>query len=99
MVDDSRRHYPPPGLGAILAAGRRRRSMSQRDLAAAAGISAGYVAMLETEQRAPSESVAAALIEALRLSGDDLLVLLDAAIPDVGRDWPGAGRSERYRGA
>lgn len=99
MIDDSLRHYPPPGLGAILAAGRRRRNLSQRQLAATVGISAGYVAMLETDRRAPSESIAAALIEALRLSGDDLLVLLDAAIPNVGRDWPGPGRSGRHRGA
>lgn len=99
MTDDSRRHYPPPGFGIILSAARRRRALSQRELAADAGISPGYLAMLETDRRAPSESVAADLIHALRLTGDDRLAVLDAAIPDVGRDWAGPGLPERYRTA
>lgn len=98
MVNDSRRHYPPPGLGAVLATGRRRRNLSQRGLAAAVGVSPGYVAMLETDRRAPSESVADSLILTLRLDGGDRLAVLDAAIPDVGRDWPGPGLSGRRRG-
>ena len=99
MVDDSRRHYPPPGFGAILSAARRRRGLSQRELAAAAGISAGYLAMLETDRRAPSESVALDLVDALRLTGNDRLTVLDASVPDIGRDWARPGLPERYRSA
>lgn len=99
MTDDSRRHYPPPGFGAILSAARRRRGLSQRQLAKTAGISPGYLAMLETDRRAPSESVALDLVDALRLTGDDRLAVLDASVPDVGRDSPLHDLPERYRGA
>jgi len=96
VSDDSRRHYPPPGFGAVLNAARRRRGLSQRELAADAGISAGYLAMLETDRRAPSKSVADTLVLALRLDGADRLVVLSAAIPDVGRDWGRPGLPGRY---
>lgn len=98
MSDDSRRHYPPPGFGAILSAARRRRGLSQRGLAGAAGISAGYLAMLETDRRAPSESVAELLVDTLRLTGGDAETVLSAGIPDVGRDWTEPPPMQRGRG-
>lgn len=99
MTDDSTRHLPPPGFGAVLAAARHRRGWSQRTAAARIGVSNGYLAMLETDRRAPSRTVAEALIETLDLSGDDADIVDDAAVEDAGRDYPGHDLSPRYRTA
>jgi transcriptional regulator with XRE-family HTH domain len=61
-----------PGFGALIAALRQRRGLSQGQLARATGLSRTYVYHLETGQRnAPSPRVARAIVRALALHGED----------------------------
>ena len=100
-LTDSTRHYPPAEFGAALRRGRAERGLGLRATARAAGLSPGYLSMLEHGHRSPSESVAEALVNALRLTGDDAETIRSAAIPDVGRDWteppPTQTRSRPWR--
>lgn len=59
-------------LGQRIRAAREARRLSQVALAAAAGISQGYLSQLEQDEREPTLSIAARLACALELSLDDL---------------------------
>ncbi|HEV2349620.1 MAG TPA: helix-turn-helix transcriptional regulator [Terriglobia bacterium] len=52
---------------------RRKRARSQRELAAAAGVSAGYLAEIETGRKPGSASALAKLAKALHVQIEDLL--------------------------
>jgi len=59
-------------LGQRLRSAREQLGQSQMNLAAAAGISQGYLSQLEQDEREPTLSIAARLAEALGVSLDDL---------------------------
>jgi DNA-binding XRE family transcriptional regulator len=59
-------------LGQLLRAARENLGESQLSLAAAAGISQGYLSQLETDEREPTLSIAARLARALGISLDEL---------------------------
>ena len=59
-------------LGQTIRAAREALGESQVNLAAAAGISQGYLSQLETDEREPTLSVAAGLARALGMSLDEL---------------------------
>lgn len=59
-------------LGQRIRAAREARRLSQVALAAAAGISQGYLSQLEQDEREPTLSIAARLAGALELSLDHL---------------------------
>lgn len=61
-----------PSLGQRIRAAREARSESQVTLAAAAGISQGYLSQLEQDEREPTLSIAARLARALGISLDEL---------------------------
>ena len=59
-------------LGQRIRAAREARGESQVSLAAAAGISQGYLSQLEQDEREPTLSIAARLAQALDISLDEL---------------------------
>lgn len=59
-------------LGQRIRAAREARGQSQMSLAAAAGISQGYLSQLEQDEREPTLSIAARLAQALDISLDEL---------------------------
>ncbi len=59
-------------LGQRIRAARESLGESQVNLAAAAGISQGYLSQLETDEREPTLSIAARLAKALHVSLDEL---------------------------
>lgn len=59
-------------LGQRIRTAREARGESQVNLAAAAGISQGYLSQLETDEREPTISIAARLAQALGVSLDEL---------------------------
>ena len=59
-------------LGQRIRAAREARGQSQVSLAAAAGISQGYLSQLEQDEREPTLSIAARLAQALDISLDEL---------------------------
>ncbi|WP_269857946.1 helix-turn-helix domain-containing protein [Streptomyces sp. RPT161] len=87
-----KRHTPPPELGPLLAAARQRSGLGLRETARRAGLNHQYLQRLETGQRVPSMSVAKVLAEVLALDEAERAVLLAAALPDAGRDYPGRRR-------
>lgn len=95
----STRHTPPPGFGAALVAARAAAGLGVRETARRAGITPGYLCMLQAGQRSPSRAVAAALAAVLGLDGQARAVLAGGAVPGVGYDHPRkAGRLERRAG-
>jgi transcriptional regulator with XRE-family HTH domain len=62
-------------LGSVIRAARDGARMTQRELAAATGIRASYVAYIENGRRRPSISLINRLAETLGLSAKELLVL------------------------
>jgi transcriptional regulator with XRE-family HTH domain len=61
------------------------------EVASRVGIDRAYLAHLEAGRRAPSKSVAEALITVLALPDDLAERLREAAVEGAGRDWPGRG--------
>lgn len=59
-------------LGQCIRAARENLGESQVNLAAAAGISQGYLSQLETDEREPTLSIAARLARALGISLDEM---------------------------
>ena len=59
-------------LGQRIRAAREARALSQVSLAAAAGISQGYLSQLEHDEREPTLSIAARVANALGVSVDEL---------------------------
>jgi transcriptional regulator with XRE-family HTH domain len=88
-MDTSHRHYLPQPLAYVLWRRREARGWTQRDVASRVGIDRAYLAHLEAGRRAPSRSVAEALIAVLALPADLAEQLRSAAVPNAGRDWPG----------
>ena len=83
----SGRHQPPPDFGPTLTAARTAAGLGLRAAARKAGVSAGYLCLLEQGKRSPSETTAEALIDALNATGTAARSIRAAAIPDVGRDY------------
>ena len=74
----------------MLRRARLARGLSQRMACRACGnISRWHLRNLEGGLRCPSESVAQLLIERLDLTATQAGLVRSAAIPDVGRDYPG----------
>jgi DNA-binding XRE family transcriptional regulator len=84
-----RRRVPPPELGPMLRAARKARGWTHQRLADEIGTSRQTVTGLELGDRCPSRTVAVALADVLGLPHERRAELLDAAVPDAGRDWPG----------
>ncbi len=59
-------------LGQQIRAARERHGQSQDSVAAAAGISQGYLSQLETDEREPTLSIAARLAQALGITLDEM---------------------------
>jgi transcriptional regulator with XRE-family HTH domain len=79
------RRTPPPSLGRMLRRARIRAGLSQGQLARTAGLTQGYVSLLEAGLRVPSLAVAEALAVPLRLTVRECHTLYGAAITDAGR--------------
>lgn len=99
MSIDQRRPPLDPATAQALGAARRARGWSYRQAARETGVSAGHLHNLEHANRAPSLSVAEALIATYRLwrtpAETDLAYALRVqAVDDAGRDWqPGEAMS------
>lgn len=65
-------------LGQRIRAAREAQSLSQVSLAAAAGISQGYLSQLEHDEREPTLSIAARVANALGVSVDELAAVQTA---------------------
>jgi len=65
-------HSGEQTFGQRVRAAREALGKSQVNLAAAAGISQGYLSQLETDEREPTLSIAARLAKALNISLDEL---------------------------
>ena len=70
-----------------LARARLERNWSYRDAAEATGVSPSHLWALEHARRAPSLTVAAAIINAYGLKGALADALTAQAVDDAGRDW------------
>ncbi|MGW3193708.1 helix-turn-helix domain-containing protein [Streptomyces sp. NPDC001118] len=79
-VADRQRRVASPKLGRMLIEARTRKGLGLREAARLAGIGADYLLRLEKERRVPSRSVARGLAAAFGLEGDELNMLLDAAV-------------------
>ncbi len=81
--------HPPLDLATAQALARARleRNWSYRDAAEATGVSPSHLWALEHARRAPSLTVAAAIINAYRLKGAVADAVFRQAVDDAGRDW------------
>jgi len=70
--EEAARRSGKPTVGQRIRAAREALGKSQVDVAAAAGISQGYLSQLEQDQREPTLSVAARVAGALQLSLEEL---------------------------
>jgi len=70
--NDKARGLDVQTLGQRIRAAREALGASQVELAAAAGISQGYLSQLETDEREPTLTIAGRLAKALRISLDEL---------------------------
>ena len=68
----SKRKAGRKSLGQLIRAAREALGESQVNVAAAAGISQGYLSQLESDEREPTLSIAARLARALRMSLEEL---------------------------
>jgi len=88
-------------IGSVVKQARERARMTQRELAAAAGVRASHIAYIENARRKPSISLISRLAETLGLSARELLVLahpeakqmVDGDPPSARR---GAGAWQRF---
>lgn len=85
------RRTPPEGLGPMLRSARERAGAGQRETARRAGVSQGYLWLLEAGQRVPSTAVAEVLAEVLALTPEEREQLRAAAVDDAGRSNPARG--------
>src|SRR3977135_2863418 len=86
--DSGIRRTPPSDLGPMLRCARVRSGLGLRDTARRIGISHGYLFALESGERCPSSTIAAALTAILGLAVDQAAILSSAAVTDAGRDHP-----------
>lgn len=84
--DPDLRHTLTPRTAQRLREARNHAGLGRGQAARLANISASYLHKLEQAQRAPSASVAEALIAAFELPPDIALALRTEAIPGTGRD-------------
>lgn len=87
-VEIRMRRIPPAELGPMLRAARERAGLGLREAARRAGVSQGYLWLLEASRRAPSAAVAQVLAEVLTLTTEEREQLLAAAVNDAGRSNP-----------
>ncbi|MFF8954095.1 helix-turn-helix domain-containing protein [Streptomyces sp. NPDC014940] len=79
----------PADVGRLLQDARLRAGLRLREAAGVVGISHSYLVRLEACLRAPSRTVAVLLSDALALTPEERARLLEVAVTDAGRDWPG----------
>jgi transcriptional regulator with XRE-family HTH domain len=83
------RRTMPPDVGRSLLDARLRAGLRLREAARIVGISHTHLFRLEACMRVPSRTVAWLLAEALGLTDAERARLLEVAVTDAGRDWPG----------
>jgi transcriptional regulator with XRE-family HTH domain len=76
-----------PNVAVFLAKVRELHGLTLDQAAGLAGISTGMLSMLEHGKRRPSVVVALRLAEAYKIPDSARGLLLDEAIPGVGKDW------------
>ena len=81
------RHTIPRHVAVMLRDARRSRGWSLRTAGRRAGVSPSTLVHLEAARRAPSETVAAAIIRAYELLPSEAAALWDVAVAGAGRDW------------
>lgn len=86
-VSDICRTEPDPAFGPLLRQIRRRQGLSLKTMAAACGISYGYLGLLERSERSPSTVMVEILLDELRATPVESARLRAAGVPGVGRDW------------
>jgi transcriptional regulator with XRE-family HTH domain len=79
----------PADVGRMLLDARLRAGLRLREGARVVGISHTHLFRLEACVRAPSRTVAGLLADALALTDAERVRLLEVAVTDAGRDWPG----------
>lgn len=92
------RRTMPADVGRTLLDARLRAGLRLREAARIVGISHTHLFRLEACMRVPSRTVARLLADALALTDTEQARLLEVAVTDAGRDWPGRkepGRIER----
>ncbi|MFF3891791.1 helix-turn-helix transcriptional regulator [Streptomyces sp. NPDC001812] len=72
----------------MLRAARERAGLGQQEAARRAGLTQGYVWLLENGRRTPSMAVAELLADALALTLEECRTLYGAAVDDAGRSHP-----------
>lgn len=82
------RRTPPQALGPMLRAARERAGLGQGESARQAGVTQGYLWLLENGQRCPSMAVAERLADVLALTLEECRALYGAAVDDAGRSHP-----------
>ena len=87
VLENTYRHRLPADLAAALRTARHARGLGLREAARTAGVSGGYMHMIEHGDRCPSRAVAEDLIVALDLDRALANGLLDFARPNAGRSW------------
>jgi DNA-binding XRE family transcriptional regulator len=86
-MENTRRHTIPAHVAGMLRHARHARGWSLRRAGREAGVSASMLVHLEAARRAPSTTVAAAIIRAYGLPPGDATALMDAAVGGAGRDY------------
>jgi transcriptional regulator with XRE-family HTH domain len=76
-----------PKVAVFLLQVRQLHGLSLERAARLAGISTGMLSMLEHGKRRPSVVVALRLAEAYKIPDSACQLLMDEAIPGVGKDW------------
>jgi transcriptional regulator with XRE-family HTH domain len=83
------RRTMPADVGRTLLDARLRAGLRLREAARIVGISHTHLFRLEACMRVPSRTVARLLADALALTDTERARLLEVAVTDAGRDWPG----------
>ena len=83
------RRTMPADVGRLLQDARLRCGLRLREAARVVGISHSHLVRLEACLRVPSRTVAILLADALALTEAERARLMEFAVTDAGRDWPG----------
>jgi transcriptional regulator with XRE-family HTH domain len=79
-------HELSPAMASALRTARYRRGITLTEAARITGCTKGHLSLLENAKRAPSATMARALIRTYRLSPDDAERLTAESVKGVGRD-------------
>jgi transcriptional regulator with XRE-family HTH domain len=86
--EPAHRSMANPNVAEFLLRVRELHHLTQKQAAKRAGISVGMLSMLEHGRRRPSVVTAAMLIDVYRIPPDAQALLMDEALPGVGKDSP-----------